>query len=85
MADAHVDGNHVPVLMATSDADGITPIPVYATAADNRLKVAIPVLSGSGAPASTPVALGRTYIDTNAAKVYISTGTSSSADWSIVN
>lgn len=41
--------------------------------------------SGSGAPASTPLALGLIYIDTAASPpdVYISTGTSSSADWSL--
>lgn len=43
------------------------------------------VTSGASAPASTPTALGQMYIDTSATKVYISTGTLSSADWTIMN
>jgi hypothetical protein len=43
------------------------------------------ITSGSGAPATTPAALGQIYIDTAGAKVYISTGTSSSSDWTAVN
>ncbi|KKQ77874.1 MAG: hypothetical protein UT00_C0004G0016 [Parcubacteria group bacterium GW2011_GWA1_38_7] len=43
------------------------------------------VSSGSSAPSSIPVALGQVYIDTSAAKVYISTGTSSSSDWVLIN
>lgn len=46
----------------------------------------IPVItSGTAAPTSTPVDLGLIYIDTANAKVYISAGTSSSADWKILN
>jgi hypothetical protein len=41
--------------------------------------------SGSGAPATTPAALGQVYVNTATAKVYISTGTGSSADWKIMN
>ncbi|KKQ77867.1 MAG: hypothetical protein A3A96_00570 [Candidatus Zambryskibacteria bacterium RIFCSPLOWO2_01_FULL_39_39] len=43
------------------------------------------VSSGSSAPSSTPAALGQMYIDTSATKVYISTGTSSSSDWTLMN
>jgi len=43
------------------------------------------ITSGTSAPTSTPTALGQIYIDTNDTKVYISTGTSSSADWKLVN
>lgn len=43
------------------------------------------VSSGTSAPSSAPTALGQVYIDTSAAKVYISTGTSSSTDWAIMN
>lgn len=43
------------------------------------------VTSGTGVPATTPSGLGQIYIRTSNAKVYISTGTSSSADWTIVN
>lgn len=39
------------------------------------------VTSGSGAPGSTPVAVGLTYVDTTAEVIYNSVGTSSSADW----
>ena len=37
--------------------------------------------SGAGAPSSTPANLGDIYIDTTNLKIYIATGTSSSADW----
>ncbi len=43
------------------------------------------VSSGTSAPSSTPTTLGQMYIDTSAVKVYISTGISSSADWTLVN
>lgn len=43
------------------------------------------ISSGSGAPATTPGKVGDIYIDTSNAKVYVATGTSSSADWKIVN
>lgn len=43
------------------------------------------ITSGSGAPGTTPAFVGYIYIDTSGAKVYISTGTASSADWSILN
>jgi hypothetical protein len=41
--------------------------------------------TGTAASASTPIKIGLTYIDTVANKVYISCGTSSSADWRILN
>jgi hypothetical protein len=37
--------------------------------------------NGAGAPSSTPSNVGDIYIDTTNLKIYISTGTSSSADW----
>jgi hypothetical protein len=40
--------------------------------------------SGSGAPATTPSAICQLYIDTTGPDVYISTGTSSSADWTLI-
>ncbi|HEY4506719.1 MAG TPA: hypothetical protein VJH71_00955 [Candidatus Paceibacterota bacterium] len=43
------------------------------------------VSSGSSTPFSVPSAVGQLYIDTVAAKIYVSTGTVSSADWIIVN
>lgn len=48
----------------------------------NRILPLIPVTSsGIGAPGSTPSEVGDIYIDTQAKNVYISAGTSSSADW----
>jgi hypothetical protein len=43
--------------------------------------MAIHILSGSGAPVTTPTKIGQHYIDTTNGKPYVSTGTSSSADW----
>jgi len=43
------------------------------------------ISSGIVAPASTPTKIGDIYIDTVLAKVYIATGTSSSADYKILN
>lgn len=43
------------------------------------------VSSGISAPSSIPAAIGQIYIDTSVAKVYISTGTSSSSDWTVIN
>lgn len=42
-------------------------------------------ISGTAAPSSTPVSLGQIYVDTVNLKIYISAGTSSSADWLILN
>lgn len=43
------------------------------------------ITSGSGAPGTTPAGVGQIYADTSGAKIYMSTGTSSSADWKILN
>ena len=43
------------------------------------------ISNGAGVPSSTPFKLGDMYIDTNGLKIYIATGTSSSADWTIIN
>lgn len=43
------------------------------------------VETGSGAPSSTPGAVGSIYVDTAGDDVYIATGTASSADWTLVN
>lgn len=43
------------------------------------------ITTGIVAPATTPVKIGDMYIDTVANKVYIATGTSSSADYKILN
>jgi len=41
--------------------------------------------TGTSAPSSTPTKVGDTYTDTSGGKVYISTGTTNSADWKILN
>jgi hypothetical protein len=41
------------------------------------------VLSGAGAPASTPVRVGQLYIDTTNFALFVATGTASAADWKI--
>ncbi len=43
------------------------------------------VTNGIVAPISTPARIGDEYVDTVAKKIYFATGTSSSADWTIVN
>jgi hypothetical protein len=43
------------------------------------------IFSGVEAPDSTPSKIGDIFVDTALAKVYVSTGTSSSDDWSILN
>lgn len=37
--------------------------------------------SGAGAPSSTPTVLGQLYVDSTANRLYVATGTGSSADW----
>jgi len=51
----------------------------------NQTGIISTATSGSGAPGSTPAAIGQIYCDTSGGKAYISTGTSSSADWKILN
>lgn len=43
------------------------------------------ILTGVLPPTSTPLKVGNLFINTSAGKVYCSTGTSSSADWKILN
>lgn len=43
------------------------------------------ISSGSGAPGTTPSRVGEVYIDTTADEAYISTGTASSADWTLTS
>lgn len=42
-------------------------------------------LTGSAAPATTPQAVGIQFVDATNKKIYVSTGTSSSSDWTITN
>ena len=86
MANAYRDQNNVPTLIGVSSVDGVTPIRVKVDPATGRMLVDnAGVTSGTSVPGTTPTALGQIYIKTDTAKVYISTGTSSSADWSLVN
>lgn len=85
MAQASRDQNKVTTLLAVSNADGSTPVAVYADPLTHRLLVQTVASSGSGAPGTTPSAIGQMYIDTTGIKVYVSTGTSSSGDWTILN
>ena len=85
MTNAYRDENYVPTLIASSSADGQTPVRVYADPTTHRLLVQTVASSGSGAPATTPTALGQIYIDTLNTKVYVSTGTVNSGSWTVVN
>lgn len=49
------------------------------------LGLAPTIYQGIIAPTSTPSKIGDTYIDTFARKVYVSVGTTNSADWEILN
>ena len=40
---------------------------------------------GTAAPTTTPAAVGLMFINTATGKVYVSTGTATSADWKILN
>jgi hypothetical protein len=48
-------------------------------------KAQVGMTFGTAAPAITPAAIGNFFLDTTNKKLYISTGTSSSADWNILN
>jgi hypothetical protein len=42
-------------------------------------------LTGTAAPATTPTAIGEIFVDYTNKKMYVATGTASSADWTILN
>lgn len=50
---------------------------------DDHTQYAI-ISSGSGVPGSTPTRVGALFIDTAGDNIYIATGTSTSADWTLV-
>lgn len=80
------DNNRVPALMGVSSSDGVTPTLIYVDPVTHRVLVDMPaVSSGVVAPSTTPTALGQTYINTATGSIYISNGTSSSANWVVVN
>ena len=82
---AQHDENDVPTLIGISSFDNVTPVAVAVDPINGRMLVELAVSSGSGAPSSTPSALGQFYIDTNGKKAYISMGTTNSSDWVILN
>lgn len=47
--------------------------------------VQLPHTVGTAIPTTTPAKVGLLFIDTNNAKVYVSTGTTASADWTPLN
>lgn len=49
------------------------------------LGLAPTIYTGILAPTTTPSKIGDTFINTATSKVYVSTGTNSSADWKILN
>lgn len=79
------DENRISTLIGTSNADGITPVSIYADPVTHRLLVQNNVSNGIGAPASTPTQIGQLYVDTSGKKGYIATGTNSASDWTILN
>lgn len=59
---------------------------VFTDASKNLISASAPMIySGTNAPSSTPLQIGNEYVDTTNKKIYFSTGTSSSSDWTIVN
>lgn len=80
-------------LLATPEAGAVEYAPslssgtmrVYVTGADGVRGMVSLTFTGTAAPATTPSAVGDHYIDTTNKKEYVATGTSSSADWTILN
>ena len=85
MANAKRDDNGVTTMIAVSNVDGSTPVVLYADPTTHRLLVTNTNTNGSGAPDTTPTQIGQFYVDYTNKKLYVSTGISSSADWTILN
>lgn len=49
------------------------------------LRLAPTIYTGILPPTSTPTKVGDTFVDTIAKKIYVSVGTTSAADWIILN
>jgi hypothetical protein len=84
MANAKLDENSRPTLTALSSAGDGSIVDLYADPVLHRLLVETPVLTGSGAPSSTPTVIGEIYIDISTPHAYISTGTTNSSNWLII-
>lgn len=81
---ANKDQNGVSTLLAVSSTDGEV-VTLYADPTTHRLLTQTAAnQSGATAPASTPTFIGQIYVDTTGPDVYIATGTSSSADWTLI-
>lgn len=65
----------------TRDGDSIR----LASSNSNKAVYAPTVTTGTGAPSSTPTGVGHLYVDTSGKKLYVSTGTTNSSDWTILN
>lgn len=79
------DGNHVPVALGVSTADATVTTPFTVDPATGKLQVGNAVQSGVSAPATTPSSIGQFYVATGTSKLYVSTCTTSSACWTILN
>lgn len=82
--------------MTTSERDGILSaangLQVYNTTTSqpnyrdgSTWQAMVGMTFGTAAPTSTPTAVGNFFLDTTNKKLYVSTGTASSADWNILN
>lgn len=78
-------GTGDPVDLTKSQALTILNVEDGADVTDETNVVSSLVSTGSVAPSSTPSSVGLIYVDTVTAEIYISTGTSSSADWALTN
>lgn len=68
-------------VVTVADATGVIGVAGKSYTWPGQTGVFSTVTSGSGAPGTTPAALGQIYVDTDGPDIYMSTGTSSSADW----
>lgn len=57
----------------------------YATPSNGTRYILTRTIIGSAAPATTPAAIGVQFVDSTNKKIYVSTGTTSSSDWTILN
>ena len=83
--DAIRDGNHIPVALGVSTANGTLTLPFKINPSTGGLIADLAADNGTAAPNTTPTYIGQFYVDTNAKKLYVATGTSSSNDWTILN
>lgn len=85
MTDAYRDQNNVPTIIGVSSVDGKTPVRWKIDPVTGRGLVENATDTGTSSPSSTPTYVGQMYVNTNAKKIYIATGTTNSSDWTILN